>query len=241
MNRFFVEPIGEKEITARIVGEDVNHIRNVLRMRIGEEVMLCDGAGMEYLGVIEEISSSEVCVAIRSRERTRSELPVKLVLFQGLPKKDKMDLIVQKAVELGVSEIVPVMTKRVIVKLEDPKKEAKKLERWNAIAKSAAEQSGRGVVPVVRGVISYKEAVKEAAALDYAMIPYEKARGMRSLKEAACEIAKASSAGILIGPEGGFEESEVLEASGAGIRPVSLGSRILRTETAGLAALSVVG
>ena len=167
------------------------------------------------------------------------ELSSKVYLFQGLPKADKMELIIQKAVELGVYEIVPVAAKRCVVKLDD-KKAKKKIERWQQIAESAAKQAGRGVIPEVKDVLSFKEALKYAKDLDVVLIPYELAEGMKETKQLISEIKPGQSVGIFIGPEGGFERAEVEQAMEAGAKPITLGRRILRTETAGLTILSVL-
>ena len=223
-----------------ITGSDVNHIKNVLRMEPGEELMVCDGTGMQYACQIEEFPAGAVVLSVLKAEKASTELPVRLKLYQGLPKKDKMELIIQKAVELGAAEIIPVMTKRCIVKLEDDKKEAKKLERWQAIAESAAKQSGRGIIPTVGRVMNYKDAVKKSASEGMALIPYEMAEGMKSLKDAAAKAAGEQVISVFIGPEGGFEEAEVEFARENGVVPVSLGKRILRTETAGFTTLSIL-
>lgn len=223
-----------------INGSDVNHIKNVLRMERGENLMVCDGTGMQYTCQIADFPAGEVLLTVLKAEKASTELPVRLKLYQGLPKKDKMELIIQKAVELGAVEIIPVMTKRCIVKLEDDKKEAKKLERWQAIAESAAKQSGRGIIPTVGHVLNYKEAIKRAASEGMALIPYEMAEGMKTLKEAAAKAASQQVISVFIGPEGGFEEAEIEYAKESGVIPVSLGKRILRTETAGFTALSIL-
>lgn len=240
MHCFYCEPNNVSEGQISITGSDVNHIKNVLRMRIGEELMVCDGTGMEYTCQIADFPAGEVELSVLKVEKASTELPVRLKLYQGLPKKDKMELIIQKAVELGAVEIIPVMTKRCIVKLEDDKKEAKKLERWQAIAESAAKQSGRGILPAVSRVLNYKEAIKTACTEGMALIPYEMAEGMRSLKEAAEKASKQQVISVFIGPEGGFEEAEVEFAKEQGVIPVSLGKRILRTETAGFTTLSIL-
>ena len=239
MYHFYVEPEAVSVDTARITGGDVNHIKNVLRMHPGEEIMILDGNGMEYRCEIETISD-EVLVRILEAKKTEAELSVRLLLFQGLPKKDKMELIIQKAVELGVSEIIPVLTKRTVVKLEDKKKEQKKLERWQAIAEAAAKQSGRGIIPKVCEAVKFTEAVKQAGELDEALIPYELAEGMDEARERIRGLHGKRTIGIFIGPEGGFEEEEIALAAKAGIHPITLGKRILRTETAGLCILSVI-
>ena len=239
MYHFYVEPDAVSENTARITGSDVNHIKNVLRMRVGEEIMILDGNGMEYRCEIKAISD-EILARILEAKKTEAELSVRLLLFQGLPKKDKMELIIQKAVELGVSEIIPVLTKRTVVKLEDKKKEQKKLERWQAIAEAAAKQSGRGIIPKVCEAVKFSEAVKQAEALEEALIPYELAEGMDEARERIRGLHGKKTIGIFIGPEGGFEEEEIALAVKSGIHPITLGKRILRTETAGLCILSVI-
>jgi 16S rRNA (uracil1498-N3)-methyltransferase len=171
-----------------------------------------------------------------------TELPVKLYLFQGLPKSDKMELIIQKACELGAFEIIPVATKRAVVKLDD-KKAKKKTERWNSIAESAAKQSRRSIIPVVKEPMNYKEALSYAKDLDMVLIPYENYKDMTETKQVIDEIntENIKSIGIFIGPEGGFEKEEVDMADDCGFKRISLGKRILRTETAGLMILSVIG
>ncbi|MCR5431560.1 MAG: 16S rRNA (uracil(1498)-N(3))-methyltransferase [Lachnospiraceae bacterium] len=225
-------------------GDDHNHIKNVLRMKRGEKVVINDTKGISHICALAGFG--EGCSYFDEEEsfRCETELPAKTVLYQGIPKKDKMDLIIEKAVELGCSRIVPVMTKRVIVKIEDDRKEARKLERWNAISKSAAMQSGRGVIPVIDRVMSFGQALEDCKKLDKVLIPYEESESIGCTMEGSREVIKglsgAKSIGIFIGPEGGFEASEVEEAMKAGAIPVSLGKRILRTETAGLAALSII-
>ena len=240
MNRFYTRPENIREGQAWLDADACNHMKNVLRMQPGDEFVLCDGEGRTYLCSITSFASQSVVAKILDMSKEYHELPVKIVLYQGLPKKDKMELIIQKAVELGASEIVPVMTKRCVAKLEDPKKEARKLERWNAIAKSAAEQSRRDVIPVVRPVMSFADAIREMSSLSTGILPYEEAEDMKQTAEVLREAALGQSVGILIGPEGGLEGSEVQEAMALGIRPVTLGRRILRTETAGLVTLSML-
>lgn len=240
MHRFFVEPsqIGEKEIV--ITGPDVNHIRNVLRMRAGEELLAADGQGSEYRCILRELQDSEIRAEICRKLSGSAELSSRITLFQGLPKSDKMDLIIQKCVELGVFRIVPVTTKRTVVKL-DAKKEESRRKRWTAVSESAAKQSGRGIIPEISGVRGFKEAVEEAGELDVCLIPYEKAENMARTREILSGIPAGASIGVFIGPEGGFEEEEVREAMEAGARPITLGRRILRTETAGMAVLAMLG
>ncbi len=240
MYRFYVDQsqIGEQFIT--IKGTDVNHIKNVLRMRIGEKLVICNGQGKDFYCIIDRESKDEITVSIEEICDTDTELDGKIYLFQGLPKKDKMELIIQKAVELGVYEIIPVMTQRTVVKLEDKKKEAKKLERWQLIATSAAKQSNRGIIPMVSDTMNFKEALNYAKNMDVKIIPYEEADGINKTKEIIQSMKSNQSVAVFIGPEGGFEEKEIGQALEAGILPITLGRRILRTETAGLAILSMI-
>ena len=240
MYRFFVSPeqIGEKNIV--IQGADVNHIRHVLRMKSGEQLRLCTGLDQkEYRCEIAAYTEDTVITRIMWVEENGIELPSRLYLFQGLPKNDKMELIIQKAVELGVYEIIPMATKRAVVKL-DNKKEAAKLKRWNAISESAAKQSKRMIIPQVREVMTFGEALDYAGQLDVLLIPYELAEDMEKTRRIIDGIIPGQSAGIMIGPEGGFDETEVALAMEAGASPMTLGRRILRTETAGMAVLSVL-
>ncbi|MBQ8923337.1 MAG: 16S rRNA (uracil(1498)-N(3))-methyltransferase [Lachnospiraceae bacterium] len=241
MPRFYVDKSicmnADKAIT--ITGNDVNHIKNVLRLKTGEAITVSDGEGTDYMCSISSISQDSVVADIEDVIKNAAELKVKITLFQGMPKSDKLELIIQKAVELGVYEIVPVMTKRTIVKVDD-KKASKKLERYNAIAKSAAEQSGRGIVPLVKDFMSFKEALEYAKALDMTIIPYEEAKGMEYSREVIKSIRDKKSLGIFIGPEGGFAKEEVEAAEAIGAKCITLGNRILRTETAGLTTLSII-
>lgn len=240
MYHFFVAPeqIGEQEI--RIDGSDVNHIRNVLRMRPGEPLRLCTGEdNRDYYCEITEITNEYVTARILRIEEQGTELSSRLYLFQGLPKGDKMELIIQKAVELGVYEIIPVSTKRAVVKLDEKKEESKR-KRWNAICESAAKQSKRMRIPEVTGVMSFREALEYGAKLDVKLIPYELAQDMEQTRRIVDGILPGQSVGIFIGPEGGFEEAEVRQAMEAGFSSVTLGRRILRTETAGLALLAAL-
>ena len=239
MYHFFVTPEQVKDNYIQIEGLDVNHIKNVLRMKVGEELEISDGNNKKYLCEIEAMTSEVVSVTIKEELLCNTELPSKIYLFQGLPKADKMELIVQKAVELGAYEIIPVATKRAVVKLDD-KKALKKVERWNAISEGGAKQSGRNVVPKVKQVMSYQEALEYAKKLDVLLIPYELAEGMNETRQVMEAITPGQSIGIFIGPEGGFETSEVDYASKCGAKAITLGKRILRTETAGLTILSIL-
>lgn len=239
MYRFFVAEENRREETILVTGDDVNHIRNVLRMTPGERVVVSFGKGVDYECEIIKLGETEIQLAICREIPAVTELPVEITLFQALPKKDKMELVIQKAIELGAVRIVPVKTRRCVVKL-DAKKEEKKLSRWQAIAEAAAKQSGRGIVPQVQPVQSFSEALQMAAEMDRALIPYELCDDMASSVKRMTEAAEKNSIGIFIGPEGGFERGEVEEAMAMGAEPISLGKRILRTETAGLAVLSIL-
>lgn len=239
MHHFFVTPDQVQENQIYIVGSDVNHMKNVLRMKVGEKFQVSDGNDKKYVCKIEQMNEEEVQAGILEEMQADTELPSKIYLFQGLPKNDKMELIVQKAVELGVWEVIPVSTKRAVVKL-DAKKALKKVERWNAISESGAKQSGRTIIPKVTSVMTYREALSYAEQLDVVMIPYELAEGMEETKQFIDAIQPGQSVGVFIGPEGGFEREEVEFAIQKGARPITLGKRILRTETAGLAVLAVL-
>lgn len=239
MYHFFVSPDQIDGQNIIITGPDVNHIKNVLRMRCGEELLISNGRNADYLCRISDIGTDTVRAEILSRDGEGRELPAKLYLFQGLPKQEKMELIVQKAVELGVYQIIPVAARRSVVKL-DAKKEEAKVKRWNSIAESGAKQSKRSVIPQVTRVMGMEEALRYAGDFDVKLIPYENAHGMAAAKELVEQVRPGMSVGIFIGPEGGFEEKEVEQAMAAGFHPISLGRRILRTETAGMAVLSIL-
>lgn len=238
MYHFFVsaENISESEVV--INGGDFNHIKNVLRMKIGEKFIANDGNGASYCCSIREFVGDNVIADIEKGQLESNELPVKLVLFQGLPKSDKMETIIQKSVELGVSEIVPVEMLRCVVKLDEKKKKSK-LSRWQSIAESAAKQSGRTVIPEVKPAMSFEKALEYAKELDLLLVPYECAESVKALQEKLGGIKSGMSVGIFIGPEGGYESSEIEKAKDCGGEIVSLGKRILRTETAAIAALSI--
>ena len=239
MQHFFADRSWVQGDKIRLEGSDVNHMKNVLRMKEGEEVQVSDGTGNAYLCQIEGYEGNQAVLKIREKTEKDTELPSKIWLFQGLPKQEKMELIVQKAVELGVYQVIPVAMKRSVVKL-DARKEETKIRRWNTIAESAAKQSKRIVIPEVTGVMSVKEALAYAADFDLKLLPYENARGMAATKEQVEAVRPGMDIAVFIGPEGGFEETEVEEARAAGFYPISLGKRILRTETAGLTMLSIL-
>ena len=240
MHHFFVSPsqIGKDHIT--IVGTDVNHIKNVLRMGVGEEVNVTDGEGDKvYRCCVDRFLEDSVELKIMWVQENGVELPSRIYLFQGLPKSDKMELIIQKAVELGVYEIIPVATKRAVVKL-DEKKASAKCKRWQAISESAAKQSKRLVIPQVTLPMNFSRALEYGKELDVKLIPYEMAEGMEGTRKIIESIHPGQSVAVFIGPEGGFDDDEIREAKACGYEPVTLGRRILRTETAGMTVLSIL-
>lgn len=240
MYQFFVEPeqidvVGKSVI---IRGADVNHIKNVLRMRPGEEVAVSNGIdGKEYRCGILALEEDCVRLELRFIKEDGVELPAKIYLFQGLPKADKMELIIQKAVELGAFQVIPVAMKRCVVKL-DEKKADSKIKRWQGIAEAAAKQSKRGVIPTVAPVMSYAQAVKMAAEMELKLVPYELAEGMEQTKQLIESVKPGQRIAVFIGPEGGFDPQEIEMATEAGIQPITLGKRILRTETAGFTTIA---
>ena len=237
MYNFFVEGGMENDGVFRITGADHNHIKNVLRMREGDTFLVsCEGKShlCSLCGVDEEAALAEII----EEDYQDTELPVQIYLFQGLPKGDKLELIIQKAVELGACGIIPVEMNRSVVKLDEKKKKSKQ-ERWQAIAESAAKQSKRNIIPTVSEAVSYKNAMKLASEMDVFLVPYENERGMAATAEALSKIKGGCKVGVLIGPEGGFDDSEISAAKENGGDIVSLGKRILRAETAAITALSM--
>ena len=241
MHHFFVRPeqISGKE--AYIEGPDWNHAANVLRVRPGEQVLLSAGEDWDYLCTVREVdrAGQRVLLSVLEENRDTRELPVKISLYQGLPKSDKMELIIQKAVELGAARVIPVETARCVVKLDRKKAEAKR-SRWQAISESAAKQSGRSVIPEVAMPMPFAAALKEAADSDIRLIPYENAEGMERTRRILEGVVPGQKIAVFIGPEGGFEETEIRRAEEAGFEAVTLGKRILRTETAGFVVLSLL-
>lgn len=238
MYQFFVEPSQIQGNRIVITGSDFNHIKNVLRMKAGEEIAVSNGMdGKEYRCGIEAFSEEEVICTLRFIKEDGVEIPSRIYLFQGLPKADKMELVVQKAVELGACEIIPMATGRAVVKLDEKKAKAK-TARWQGIAEAAAKQSKRGIIPRITEVMSMKEAIAYAESIDVRLIPYELAENMAKTKEIINGIRPGESVAVFIGPEGGFEEKEIAAAMEGGCIPITLGKRILRTETAGFTVLS---
>lgn len=240
MYQFFVgsDQIDINNRRVIILGGDVNHIRNVLRMKAGQELSVSNGRdGREYRCGILALEEDKVICELRFVKEDKVELPSRVYLFQGLPKGDKMELIIQKAVELGVYQVIPVAAKRCVVKLDD-KKAAARLARWQGIAEAAAKQSRRAIVPEVKQVLPFPRAAEYASRAKLRLIPYELAEDMEKTRSLIDGLEPGDDVAVFIGPEGGFEESEIALAGEKGIVPVTLGRRILRTETAGLTVLS---
>ena len=238
MSRFFVSPESLKNGRVTIAGEDLNHIKNVLRLSPGDNITVCDGNCNDYLVRIEHIDKTGVHCLIEDSWENRNEMSTRIVLYQGLAKGDKMGMIIQKSVELGVYAIVPVITERTVVRVENHQDAGKKANRWQKIAEEAAKQCNRGIVPRVYPPALIKHALDEMAGFQLAVIPYEneKANGLKQYISGK----KYDSIAVMIGPEGGFTENEVALAKEKGVVPVTLGPRILRTETAGIAVLSIL-
>ncbi len=243
MSRFFVstDPTDLQDERIIIIGEDVKHIANVLRARIGDALELCDGVGTDYAVVVEEVLKERVITKITASTKNQTEPPVDITLFQGVPKSDKMDFIIQKCVELGVNRFVPVTTARSVVKFGNTKDKSAKAARWGRIALEAAKQSDRGRIPVVEEPVGLNEALEIAAAYDLKLLPYEE-ESEGSLRKVLSNFRNEShrEIAIFIGPEGGFERSETDKAIQNGFMSIKLGPRILRTETAGIAVAAIV-
>lgn len=237
MFNFFAAENSKQNSQYIISGGDYNHIKNVLRMGIGDTCLISCG-GKSDLCKISAFFEDAVCLEIVEENYNDTELPVKIYLFQGLPKGDKMEYIIQKCVELGVFAVVPVQMKHCVVKLDDKKAKSKQA-RWQSISESAAKQSKRNIIPEIMDVCSFDKALELAKTLDLIMVPYENKDGMSATVEALSSLKTAKSVGIFIGPEGGFAENEIEKAINANAKVVSLGKRILRTETAAITAVSM--
>lgn len=233
MRRFFADTSSDNVI---ISGTDAHHITDVLRLKEGEKIICCGGDGCDCITLLTSVSNDKVYGDVVERTPSSAEPPVKIRLFQGMPKGDKFEYIIQKTVELGVSEIVPVETKRSIVKIPPAKAKAK-TERWNKIAESAAKQSGRGLIPVVTEPMDFKKTAEIFADCDLPIVAYE-LENKTSLKKVLLKNTFAKTVNIFIGPEGGIDDSEIDALKKSGAISVTLGPRILRTETAPLAVLS---
>lgn len=237
MHNFFVDEKNRQGDVYYITDADFNHIKNVLRMKTGNQFLVSSDSKSD-LCVLESFTEDAVIAKITEENYQDTSLQIKLYLFQGLPKSDKMELVIQKAVELGAEGIIPVEMNRCVVKVDDKKKKSKQA-RWQAISESAAKQSKRTIIPEVFDILSYKQAMEKAKEMDVFIVPYENKDGMKATKNALSKIKNGMSVGILIGPEGGFDENEIAMAEAVGGLTVSLGKRILRTETAAITALSM--
>ena len=237
MYNFFVNENQRLNDKYLITGSDFNHIKNVLRMTVGDTFLVSDN-GVSNLCEIEGFESESVIARIIEENYNDTSLPINIYLFQGLPKGDKMELIIQKTVELGIECVIPVEMNRCVVKLDDKKKKSK-VSRWQSISESAAKQSKCNKIPEITDVLTYKQALEKAKELDLLLVPYESKNGMTDTKEALSQIKKGMSVGILIGPEGGFDEKEIEIAKENGGKVVSLGKRILRTETAAITSVGM--
>ncbi len=230
MPRFFVDKNSIMDERIELGAENSQHIVSVLRGKIGDEITVCDGDGTDYICNLVDINKKQALAKIVQVRKNTNEPELKITLFQGLPKGDKMELVIQKCVEIGVDRIVPVKTDFTVVKLEN--KEEKKVARWNKISEAAAKQCGRGKIPVVENIVTFSQAVDRAAEFDRAVIPYEKEQS-RSIRSFA-ENCSYKNVAVFIGPEGGFSDDEIKLALSKNVVSVTLGKRILRTETAGL-------
>ncbi len=239
MRRFFTDLENINGGKARII-EDASHITKVLRMNVGDEIIVFDGSGFEYMARLESINQKECIAEILSKAKSEAEPDIKVSIFQGVPKSGKMETIVQKVVELGVWEIIPVMMDRCVVRF-DEKGKKEKTKRWNKVAVEAAKQCGRGYLPKVLEPVSFECAVEMMKNLDLPLMPYEVLghsgeKGLKELLKGFC----GCSVGVIIGPEGGFSDKEAEIAKGAKIHQIGLGKRILRTETVASAIASII-
>lgn len=237
MNRFFVDKDQIDDDGISITGRDVKHIKDVLRLKIDDMIEVLS-EGMLYTCRIINIASDMVYVKIMDVTVGKNEPPIEIILFQGIAKGDKMDLIVQKSTEIGVKHIYPVMTKRTVVKINDNKKEKNKIGRWNLIALEAAKQSKRDFVPIVHDILTFNEMLNILKSESNIIVPYEMEHSL-GLNEALKKV-KNNRINVIIGPEGGFEEEEVILLDEIGGQVVTLGPRILRTETAGIVTMSLI-
>lgn len=237
MNRFFVNSTQIENNNIKILGDDIGHIKNVLRLKSKDRIEIVS-EGRIYLCQILDIRPNEVNTVIIQSEEGKNEAPIDIILYQSIAKGNKMDFIIQKATEIGVKKIYPVITERTVVKIKDFKKEQNKVRRWNLIAQEAAKQSKRDILPVIENIISFNEMLGILRDEKNIILPYEGEKSS-GLKEVLTNLDEGNIH-IIIGPEGGFELKEVLKIKDIKGQVVSLGPRILRTETAGIVAISIV-
>lgn len=238
MPKFFVtsDKISDSQII--IDTEDVAHISRVLRLGEGDLLTVCDSQGTDYEAEIVSLGQKEILCKINSKSMSASEPNIKVTLFQGLPKASKMEYIIQKTTELGITEIVPAKLSRCVVKIDNKKDEAKKLDRWQKISESAAKQSGRGIIPKISPIMTLDEIIERSKEFDLFFVPYE-CEEQKTLRNVLLSKKDIKTVGFLIGPEGGFDIAETEKLRSTGIDTVTLGKRILRTETAGEAVLAM--
>lgn len=238
MHQFFVEDaqVGREFVT--ITGADARHIRRALRMKPGEKIRVSSAGGRDFFCVLSEVEDHFAQACILDEDAPSTELSGKIYLFQGIPKGSRMDAVIEKSVELGVYEIIPVAMQYCVARI-DPGKEAAKIARWQKQAEAAAKQSKRSRIPAVHSVMTFQEAVAYASSCDARLFPYENERGMDTARKAFASIRPGDSVSVLIGPEGGFSPEEAALA-GQSMQAISLGRRILRTDTAGIAVLSML-
>ena len=239
MPKFFTARENIKDTTLIIDSEDANHLKKVLRINVGDKITVCDGAGIDYTVRVSEIGKNEIECDIIDRKKSDTEPNINITLYQGLPKAAKMDYIIQKNTELGISKIVPAKLARCVVKLENKAVEDKKCERWQKIAVEAAKQSGRGIVPEISNPMTVDEIIEDVKDYDLVFVPYE-CEDQSRLKTIVESAPDAKDIAFIIGPEGGFDISEIEKLKAAGIKTVTLGKRILRTETAAEAVVSML-
>ena len=231
MPKFFTARENIKDTTLIIDSEDANHLKKVLRINVGDKITVCDGAGIDYTVKVSDIGKNEIECEIIDRKKSDTEPNINITLYQGLPKAAKMDYIIQKNTELGISKIVPAKLARCVVKLENKAAEDKKCERWQKIAVASAKQSGRGIVPEIGNPMTVDEIIEDVKDYDLVFVPYE-CEDQSRLKTIVESAPDAKDIAFIIGPEGGFDISEIEKLKAAGIKTVTLGKRILRTETA---------
>jgi len=236
MHRFFADSDFIKEDIIIITGDDAHHISKVLRLKEDDEIIVCDKEGTDYYCSIKAVTKDEIELWILKKEVSSSEPPIEITLYQGVPKGDKLETVIQKCVELGAVKIIPVAMKRSVAVIKDKEK---KKQRMQKIALEASKQCGRAKVPEVSEVLSFKEALAHAKENDLKILPYE-AEIKQKLKDILLDNKNSKSIAIFIGPEGGFDEEEIELAKENGFETVTLGPRIMRTETAPLACISAV-
>lgn len=238
MPKFFIKKEDIRNEIVTVTGQDATHISKVLRHAVGDTLTLCDGEGTDFSAEITECTKESVTLKITDTIPCLAEPEISVTLFQGLPKQGKMDYIIEKCTELGITRIVPVAMKRSVAKIEDKKSETKKLERWRKIAAESVKQCGRGRIPEITEVMTVDEAINFSATLDLTVAAYENEQEV-SLKS-VLEKSTPKSIGVFIGPEGGLDDKEIEKFKGANIPSVTLGKRILRTETAGHTVLTTI-